>query len=143
MASVLSSMAPGAASLTPVPNGASPGLPGSGGVPTQTETAWGRIWDRVPDSFPLPQGAIATDTGEGAVSGSFAIGASADQAADFMQARLQAAGYSFESLEGPAEDGGMTLNAVAAAGCGLQIRLTPLSGTTQMTVMYGAACPPQ
>ena len=128
-------------SLTPVPNGASPDGQGSGGAATQSETAWGRIWDRLPDSFPLPQGAIATDAGEGTVSGSFAIGASADQAAEFMMARLQAAGYTFESAEGPAEDGGMTLNAIAAAGCAVQIRLTPLSGTTRMTVMYGAACP--
>ena len=54
-----------AASLTPVPNGASPDAQGSGGVATQTDTAWGRIWDRLPNSFPLPQGAVATDTGEG------------------------------------------------------------------------------
>ena len=33
-------------------------------LPSQTDTAWGRIWDDVPDSFPVAAGAEpATDTG--------------------------------------------------------------------------------
>ena len=47
-----------------------------------------------------------------------------------------------ESVEGPLEDGSFTLNAVGRdAICLAQVRVVPLSGTTNVVVLYGAGCP--
>jgi hypothetical protein len=126
--------------LTPVPGGATPSPLEPSGAPTQTDTAWGRIWDDVPDSFPHPSFAIRTDIGE-AVSAAFSVGSSSEEAANVMQAGLAAAGYTTDR-SGALEDGSIVLDSTgAAAGCQVQTKLTPLSGTTLMTVMFGASCP--
>jgi hypothetical protein len=129
--------------LTPVPGGSA--ATSSGAVaspPTQTDTEWGRIWDALPASFPLPPDAVPTETGEGPASGSFAVGDTAQHTATVMQTALTGAGFSFESVEGPSEDGSYTLNAVGASpDCLAQVRVVPLSGTTNVVVLYGAACP--
>jgi hypothetical protein len=141
------SVQPSAAEPTPVstgPVGPSPAASaGSSAVPTQTDTDWGRIWDALPAGFPIFPGSIPTETGEGPVSASLAVAASPQEVGGFMQTALTSAGYSFESFEGPSEDGSYTLSAVGAtdAACRVQVRLTPLSGTTVMTVLYAAACP--
>ena len=129
--------------LTPVPGGTNqPSGPVAPTPPTQTDTAWGRIWDSLPPSFPVPPEAIPTETVEGPVSASFAVGASADQAADLLVSGLGSAGYSIEGRSQPLEDGSVVIDAVGAdPKCRVQVRLTPLSGTTQMIVMFGAACP--
>jgi len=129
-----------AASLTPVPGGTD--RPASSGEPSQTDTDWGTIWDALPASFPIYPGSIPTETREGPVSASLAVGASAEEAFGFMQSALQSAGYKTESANGPFEDGSFVINSVSEApGCAVETRLTPLSGTTQMTVMFGAQCP--
>jgi len=130
--------------LTPVPGGSTATVPPAGGsAATQTDTDWGRIWDTLPAWFPVPPDAVPTETGEeGAVSASLAAGGSAQSVATFMQTGLTGAGFSFESLEGPAEDGSLTLNAVGPdPACQVQLRVRPLSGTTNLVVLYGAACP--
>ena len=59
-----------------------------------------------------------------------------------MESALTAAGFSIESVEGPSEDGSYTLNAVGPdPACLAQVRVVPLSGTTNVVVLYGAACP--
>ena len=135
-------------SALPSPPGGSPSgpsltaIPGGSNAATQTDTAWGRIWDALPPSFPLPQGAIPTETRDGPITASFAVGASGEQAADLVQRGLRAAGYSVEALSGPFEDGSFVVDAVGAVpDCRVQVRLTPLSGTTRMAVMFGAGCP--
>jgi hypothetical protein len=129
--------------LTPVPGGSTAATPGAASQATQTDSDWGRIWDAVPAWFPIPPDAVPTETGEeGAVSASLAAGGSAQSVAQFMQTGLTGAGFSFESLEGPAEDGSLTLNAVGPdPACKVQLRVRPLSGTTNLVVLYGAACP--
>jgi hypothetical protein len=130
--------------LTPVPGGSTATVPPAGGsAATQTDTDWGRIWDTLPAWFPVPPDAVPTETGEeGAVSASLAAGGSAQSVATFMQTGLTGAGFSVESLEGPAEDGSLTLNAVGPdPACKVQLRVRPLSGTTNLVVLYGAACP--
>ena len=130
--------------LTPVPGGSSASAtPATVSAATQTDTDWGRIWDALPAWFPVPPDAVPTETGEeGAVSASLAAGGSAQSVATFMQTGLTGAGFSFESIEGPAEDGSLTLNAVGPdPACKVQLRVRPLSGTTNLVVLYGAACP--
>ncbi|HEX5015721.1 MAG TPA: hypothetical protein VFV72_16365 [Candidatus Limnocylindrales bacterium] len=129
--------------LTPVPGGSTAASPVAAvSPPTQTDTEWGRIWDALPPSFPLPPDAVPTETGQGAASGSFAVGASASTTAAFLESALAGAGFSMESVEGPSEDGSFTLNAVGRdPGCLAQVRVVPLSGTTNVVVLYGAGCP--
>lgn len=129
-----------APSLTPVPGGSTG--PGASGLPSQTDTAWGRIWDALPPSFPLPPEAIPTETGEGPVSAQLSLGTSAEEAAAFMQAALEGARYSTEALSGPLEDGSIVIDSVGdTPECRVQTTLRPLSGTTLMTVRFGAECP--
>ena len=133
-----------APALTPVPgNSTVTATPATASAATQTDTDWGRIWDALPAWFPVPPDAVPTETGEeGAVSASLAAGGSAQTVATFMQTGLTGAGFSFESVEGPAEDGSLTLNAVGPdPACKVQLRVRPLSGTTNLVVLYGAACP--
>ena len=129
---------------TPVPGGSTVRpTPATVSAATQTDTDWGRIWDALPAWFPVPPDAVPTETGEeGAVSASLAAGGSAQSVATFMQTGLTGAGFSFESVEGPADDGSLTLNAVGPdPACKVQLRVRPLSGTTNLVVLYGAACP--
>jgi hypothetical protein len=128
--------------LTPVPGGSSAASPAASQA-TQTDTDWGRIWDALPAWFPVPPDAVPTETGEeGAVSASLAAGGSAQSVAGFMQTGLTGAGFSVDALGGPAEDGSLVLNAVGPdPNCKVQVRVRPLSGTTNLVVMYGAACP--
>ena len=126
-------------SLTPVPGGttgASPGEP-----PTQTDTAWGRIWDGIPATFPRFPDSIPTEVGEGPVSATLSVPAGPEEARQFMGTELERAGFVPVAMTGPFEDGSFVVSTGAATGCRTEVRLTPLSGTTLMTVMYGADCP--
>ena len=131
---------PASAELTPVPGGAgTSGAPS--GTPTQTDTAWGRIWDAVPDSFPRPASARPADSISGPVSTAFSVGAGPAEVVATMKAGLGAAGYATD-VSGPLEDGGYVLDSTgSAADCRVQTTITPLSGTTLMTVLFGAGCP--
>ncbi len=93
-------------------------------LPTQTDTEWGRIWDALPPSFPVPEGSVPTETGEGPVSATFAVGASAEQAAEFVMAGLVRGRYTIEGRSNPSEDGSVVIDAVGAApDCRVQVRL--------------------
>jgi hypothetical protein len=133
---------PPSAELTPVPGGATASPPGEpSGTPTQTDTAWGRIWDAVPDSFPRPASSTPADSIAGPVSAAFSVGAGPEEATAAVKAGLDTAGYTTDQ-SGPLEDGSFVLDSTGtSSGCKAQTTLTPLSGTTLMTVLYGAACP--
>lgn len=133
---------------TEVPGASGEATPASAGpsqsatAPTQTETDWGRIWDDLPASFPLYPGSIPTEAAEGPVSASLAVAASPQEATDFMVGAIRAAGYAVVAASGPFEDGSYVISATGSEpGCRVEIRLTPLSETTLMTVMFGADCP--
>jgi hypothetical protein len=117
--------------------------PGAASPPTQTDTDWGRIWDALPAWFPVPPDAVPTETGDqGAVSASLAAGGSAQSVASFMQTGLTGAGFSIEGSNGPAEDGGFVIDATGPdPKCKVEARVRPLSGTTNLVVLYGAGCP--
>ena len=145
--SIVASLPPASSSpspeLTPVPGGSTAATPGAASPATQTDTDWGRIWDSLPAWFPVPPDAVPTETGEeGPASASLAAGGSAQSVSSFMQTGLTGAGFSVEGLNGPAEDGSFVLDATGPdSRCKVEIRVRPLSGTTNVVVLYGAGCP--
>jgi hypothetical protein len=67
---------------------------------------------------------------------------SAEQAATTMQSAMTGAGFTFDAMNGPSEDGGYTLEAVGQIpACRAQVRAAPLGDRTVMTILYGASCP--
>lgn len=133
-----STAAPSIAPSVAVSTGGAP----SASLPTQTDTAWGRIWDALPAAFPRPSGANPTDTGEGAASGQFEVPGTVDQVATFYRGALEVAGYATLSLSGPMEDGSRQLESQGSpAGCRVRTTIAPHGATTLVTVLYGAACP--
>lgn len=140
------------ADVSPAPPSASPAgptpvptVPGESASPSgpvgQTDTDWGRIWDALPDGFPRYPGSILTETRAGPVSAEFAVGADPESITTWLQASLEGAGYSTEALSGPLEDGSRVIESIADGGCRVETVVTPLSGTTHVTVRFGAACP--
>lgn len=138
-----------APSATPVASGPPASAPAPTDGPsqppqtTQTDTAWGRIWDDLPPGFPVFPGAtIADDATAEPVSAAFAIpDADPTEVAAWMQAALETATYSTEALSGPFEDGSVTLDSVGDGDCRIETVVVPAGGLTLMTIRYGAACP--
>ena len=131
-----------APSLTAVPGGpSSPAGSAAAGLPTTTETDFGRIWDALPPSFPTLPGQQPADPGAGPTSGSFVVNMTADDAAGAMAAALTKLGWTAD-VTSALEDGTVVLRAGGAReGCATEVRFTPMSGTVVMSVLYGAECP--
>jgi hypothetical protein len=129
-------------STMPGPSAAEPS-PSSKPATSQTDTAWGRIWDGLPAGFPrFPGSTPADDAGADPVTARYAVqGGDAHEIASWFQARLEAATFSTESLSGPLEDGSYVLDSVGDGTCRLQVAIGPLGGVTFVTIRYGAACP--
>jgi len=127
--------------LTLPPPATQPSLPAPS-LPSQTDTAWGRIWDAVPSTFPVIQGAVpATDTGEGAASALLALQApDAMVIAAFYRDALQAMGMTV-SMDGPLEDGSVTVSGADGNNCAVQVSVKPAGSTNLISVLYGAGCP--
>jgi hypothetical protein len=112
------------------------------GEPTQTDTEWGRIWDALPPTFPVPQGATPSEPiGREATSGELAVGAAPTDVLTFFHGALAAAGFGTVSEQGPLEDGTWVVDATGAAGCKARVTVTPLSGVTHVSILFAAACP--
>lgn len=127
---------------TEIPSSAS-GEPSDGASLSQTETAWGTIWDGVPTGFPRHPGSTTADDATTApVSDVYAIPAGdSAQIAGALQALMETATYSTEGLSGPLEDGSYVLDSVGDGGCRIQTTIAPQGGLTLVTVLYGADCP--
>jgi hypothetical protein len=127
------------------PSGSNPSVePSPPVVAGQTETAWGRIWDSVPDAFPTYPGSTpANEAASGPASATLAVqGADARTIAGWMQSNLEQATYSTEALTGPFEDGSYVLESTGTApGCRVRVSIAPLGNLTTVTVLYGASCP--
>jgi hypothetical protein len=108
----------------------------------QTDTAWGRIWDALPPSFPAMTGTkIATDTGEGASSAQLTVPAARDQVVLFYRQAFRDAGYSI-GTDGPLEDGSVTVTATDGDQCRMQLSVRGTGAQASLvTVLYGAGCP--
>ena len=132
--------APANAELTPVPGGTTAVEPS--GTPTQTDTAWGRIWDAVPVSFPRLEASLPADSVSGPVSAAFVVGAGPADVTATMKRLLDGEGGYTTDQSGPLEDGSFVLDSTGPwEGCRVQTTVTPQSGTTLMTILYGAGCP--
>jgi len=118
------------ANLTPGPS-----------LPSQTDTAWGRIWDALPPWLPIPDGATPTETGEGPFTAELVLpaGSTAPAAADFFRTSFQAAGFAAVNLDGPLEDGSFVVS--VPGNCQIEVRIAPLGGEVVASVLYGAGCP--
>ena len=130
-------------SLTAVPGGsAAAASPAASIAQTDTNTAVGRIWDSLPPSFPRITGQVPAETGSGPTSGTFAVPGDTATAVAAVQAGLSGLDYHID-VGSPLEDGSVVLDAGGGANpdCRIEVRFTPLSGTTTMAVLYGAACP--
>lgn len=128
-----------AASATGGPSAS--GAPSGSRGPTQTTTAWGRIWDSIPPAFPRYAGSTPTETGRGPMSAEFTVpGAAPDVVTTWLAAALAAAGWT-NQMAGPLEDGSRQINSTGADGCLAQTTVVRLGGTTTVSVLYGAACP--
>jgi hypothetical protein len=134
---------PGAAASAGTAATAGPtGSPNDG----QTDTAWGRIWDWVPEGFPTYAGATASDeTDLGPASVVDVVGgAEPADVIGWYEKELQGAGYATDALNGPMEDGGYTLDMHGSpTGCQLEVAAAPMGSSTTVgiVVRYGAACP--
>jgi len=125
---------------TAIPSAAPSASTGS----TQSDTAWGRIWDTLPKSFPAVPGGTASE--EGATGASSAVytfqGQSAKDVAALMQRLLSGAGYSTLGLTGPLENGGYVVDMSGQPpGCKVQASVAPTGSMTTLTILYGATCP--
>ncbi len=109
---------------------------------TQTDTGWGRIWDAVPASFPLPAGASPVSPDRPA-SGAWSLsGGDAATVTSDLRSALETAGYSTSGVDGPLEDGSRIIDSVGkSAACHVQTRVSPLGTTITITVLFGAGCP--
>ncbi len=114
------------------------------GAATVVAVAWGRIWDRVPASFPLPpdaRPAQPADPVEGPSSGAFTTGLGVAEAARRIETSLAAAGWSLVGTTS-GEDGSRDISAAgASAACRALVVVRPLGGMYFVTVYYGAGCP--
>jgi hypothetical protein len=110
-------------------------------LPTQTDTAWGRIWDGLPAGFPQFADSSPTSTGSGPASGQFDVTASAVVVATFYRSALENAGFTTAAFDGPLEDGGYVIDSATTGGCAVRTTVAPLGGSVTITILYGAACP--
>ncbi len=132
------------AAVTPTPGATLAAVTPTPGTATVVTVAWGKIWDQVPSSFPVPsdaEPAQPADPVEGPSSGVFTTSLGVDEAAHGIEAGLTAAGWSLEATTS-GEDGSRDISAVGASpGCRSRVIVRPLGSVHFVTVYYGAGCP--
>jgi hypothetical protein len=146
------STSPGA-TATPVPPTARPTAAVTDGpeptvdetqvVPGQSDSAWGRIWNAVPDSFPVPIDAAEADPAHGPVSGAWTVPVADVSAPDlvrFYRDAIDELGWA-PIIDGPLEDGSYTVYTTDAYGCETLTTILPRGDESLVTVLFGAGCP--
>jgi len=132
------------AAVTPTPSATLAAVTPTPSAATVVTVAWGKIWDQVPSSFPLPsdaEPAQPADPVEGPSSGVFTTSLGVDEAAQGIEAGLTAAGWSLGAMTS-GEDGSRDISAVGASpGCRSRVIVRPLGSVHFVTVYYGAGCP--
>jgi hypothetical protein len=111
-------------------------------LPSLTDTAWGRIWDALPSTFPVaPNSRFATDAGEEPSSAQLDVAANRDAVVQFYRGAFRDAGYSI-GTEGPREDGSVIVTVSEGYQCRIQLSVRAAGAQESMvTVPYGAGCP--
>lgn len=109
---------------------------------SQTQMAWGRIWDAVPGSIPTYPGAQAGETEAGPYSASLVVpGGSVETVTAWYKASLDRLGYS-TVVEPALEDGSRVLDSTGSAqGCKVQTRVAKQGIDTTIAILFGASCP--
>jgi hypothetical protein len=110
--------------------------------PSQSDTAWGPIWDGIPDGFPVPDGAEAAEPIDGPASGAWAVPvtrSNAPQLAGFYRHGLDELGWDV-SIDGPLDDGSYSVSASNGSGCDALATILPRGDESLVTVLFGAGC---
>ena len=135
-------------SATPVPlppTAAGPSATPGPSLPSQTATEWGLIWDALPPWFPIPDGAVPTETGAGPTTAELQLPAGSGTALEIargFQVAFQQAGFPTVGLDGPLEDGTVTVSVPGLEGaCQIQAQVVPLGSVVVARILYGADCP--
>jgi hypothetical protein len=132
------------ASLVPAATATAAAHPSGTAAAGQTNTAWGRIWDTLPASFPRFPGSTPSDEAStGPASATLVVnGDVAKAVATTTETNLKATGYTTDALSGPLEDGTYTLEMTGSVpGCRVMVTAQPTGGLTTVTILYGSACP--
>lgn len=146
LASCVGAASPAPSSPNPSASASTSTLAGATPAPAATvvAVAWGRIWDQVPASFPLPsdaEPAQPADPVEGPSSGAFTTSLGVAEAAQGIETALAAAGWSLRATTS-GEDGSRNISAVGAnPACLSLVVVRPLGGMHFVSVYYGAGCP--
>ena len=112
-------------------------------LPPQSDTEWGRIWNSLPPSYPVPAGAQVADADQGPVSGAFTVAsdvATPLAIAEFYRDELEQQGFGGTGLDGPLEDGSYAVWSSTGYGCDSLVTILPRGGESYITVLYGAGC---
>lgn len=112
-------------------------------LPPQSETAWGRIWNAIPPSYPVPEAAKPADPDHGPVSGAYTVAsklATARAIAEFYRDAIEERGIGGTGLDGPLEDGSFTVWSSNGYGCESFVTILPRGSESLITVLYGAGC---
>jgi hypothetical protein len=129
---------PAAPSLAAIDS--SPGATPS--LPTTTQTAWGRIWDELPSTFPTYPGAEPAAAGDGPASAVLDIPARVATIAAWYRSALPRAGYDIDAVAGPLEDGSTVIDAVGdEPTCRVRASIVPYGSRSTATILFAAACP--
>jgi hypothetical protein len=110
--------------------------------PGQSQTAWGPIWNEVPDWFPVPIDAATADPIQGPVSGAWTVptaDVSAVALAGFYRDALVENGW-LANVDGPLEDGSYTIASLAPGNCQTLTTILPRGSESLVTVLFGASC---
>ncbi len=138
------SPSPAVATATTAPSPSATTAPSaSTGAAGQTDTAWGRIWDALPTSFPAYPGAQPATTGGEPATAVLQLPAQADVAADWTREALEAAGWTIVASNGPLEDGSFVIDVTGTGTCKAQVSIAPTGGVTIATILVGTGCPLQ
>jgi hypothetical protein len=112
-------------------------------LPGQSDTDWGPIWDALPPSYPVPDGAEPTDADHGPVSAAYTVAktvAAPRVLTEFYAKSLDEAGYGGTGIDGPLEDGSFTVWSSSGYGCDSLVTILPRGDESLVTVLLSALC---